>query len=114
MQRRLAFGRELHLHGKAVGAAVDLALLAHGLRRVLGGGDESLDPGVLKGAAARCLRVRAVVGVCPVLRRLLPGKALRLRRDLAQQRVVLRLVVPQAHQAVKRAPVAVYNAEIIV
>ena len=79
IERRLAFGRELHLHVKTVSVLVNLAPLALGLRRVLGGGDESLDPGVLKGAAARCLRVRTVVGVRPVLCRLLPGKTLRLR-----------------------------------
>ena len=48
MERRLAFGRELHLHCETVSVLVDLALLALGLRRVLGGGDESLTQVYLK------------------------------------------------------------------
>ena len=52
--------------------------------------------------------MRAVVGVRPVLRRLLPGKALGLRLDVAQQRVVLRLVVPQAHKGPRRTDVFIH------
>ena len=52
--------------------------------------------------------MRAVVGVRPVLRRLLPGKTLGLRFDVAQQRVVLRLVVPQAHKGPRRTDVFIH------